>query len=267
MGIARLRTVFPTSCDAEFMAVKISPRRAFLDLSRCSAVPRQSASCTTKGSPSTAWQVAIDTRNNRHWKMFFESFWVNRKQRRIRKPVFRHNSTKDSTEIGVFDWYTLCQKVLTIRRNNVAENLRQRTTTWKQMCDDTYAERPGSSSSEIRKEVRLRILQLTDRLFADIDGLDEERGARVLKAFADWEKASIAEAIDLHWDGDQFWNFACDEALLTDCLFELTESIDRRFICRSKECTSVRHNHDWLRQISHDYRVSEQHGLYTWPDC
>ena len=60
---------------------------------------------------------------------------------------------------------------------------------------------------------------------------------------------------------------AINHAPLTDWLFKVTDSLDQHFICRNVECTSVIHNHHWLRQISTDYPIREQHGRYTCPRC
>ena len=53
---------------------------------------------------------------------------------------------------------------------------------------------------------------------------------------------------------------ACNEAPLTDCLFKATQSLDRRFICRSKEPAWVIHNHHWMRKINFEYRIDSQQG-------
>ncbi|CAE7330335.1 unnamed protein product [Symbiodinium necroappetens] len=60
---------------------------------------------------------------------------------------------------------------------------------------------------------------------------------------------------------------ATNDAPLTDWLFKVTDSLDQHFICRNVECSSVIHNHHWLRQISTDYPIREQHGRYTCPRC
>ena len=123
------------------------------------------------------------------------------------------------------------------------------------------------SSAGVRREVRARILALTARFVADMDKLDADRRARVMVAFEQWQVSSLARAIDPNWDGDAFWNMAINDAPLTDWLFKVTDSLDQHFICRNVECTSVIHNHHWLRQISTDYPIREQHGRYTCPRC
>ena len=111
---------------------------------------------------------------------------------------------------------------------------------------------PGESKANIRREVRARILRLTDIFVADLAKLDHYKKTRVLRAFHEWEQTSIAVAIDPDWDADKFWDMASNEAPLADWLYKVTDSIDQHFVCRSKDCLSVIHNHHWLRQISRD---------------
>ena len=128
------------------------------------------------------------------------------------------------------------------------------------MCDDIEKERPGQSRAHIRREVRARILRLTDIFVADLARLlDDHKKQMVMRAFFEWEQTSIVKSLDPDWDADKFWDMASREATLTDWLHKVTESIDQHFVCRSKACTSVTHNHHWLRQISWDYPIDPGH--------
>ena len=109
------------------------------------------------------------------------------------------------------------------------------------MCGNRTRETRRFQSASIRREVRLRILSLTNRFITDIARLDDDKKAQVLRVFDEWEQTSIARPIDPHWDGDTFWNLATNEAPLTDWLFKITECLDQHFICRNPECTTVIH--------------------------
>ena len=136
----------------------------------------------------------------------------------VRKPVFRAGAKKISDTIGIFDWYKLCQKVLTLRRNILNDVNQRCASTWKAMCLEIERERPGESKSNIRREVRLRILNLTNRFITDIARFDAGTKAQVLRVFDEWEQTSIARSIDPNWGGDKFWDLVTNEAPLTDWL-------------------------------------------------
>ncbi|CAE7220070.1 unnamed protein product [Symbiodinium microadriaticum] len=198
------------------------------------------------------WHIAIDKTAGSYATFYFDSVRDEERSRWTRRPVFRRKG-QVVTNIDVKDWYALCSKVITFRRRHISEQVRDRNSSWKAMCDAIRRERPGTSSAGVRREVRARILALTARFVADMDKLDADRRAQVMVAFEQWQVSSIARAIDPNWDGDAFWDMAINDAPLTDWLFKVTDSLDQHFICRNVECTSVIHNHHWLHQISTDY--------------
>ncbi|CAE7330768.1 unnamed protein product [Symbiodinium necroappetens] len=169
-------------------------------------------------------------------------------------PVFRRKGQVVTT-IPVHEWYSLCSKVITYRRRQLSDQVRDQNSSWKAMCDEIRRERPDESSAGTRREVRARILTLTARFVADMDQLDTDRRARVMIAFEQWQVSY----------GYAFWDMALNDTPLTNCLFKVTDSLGQHFICRNVDCTSVIHNHHWLRQISTDYPIREQHGRYTCP--
>ena len=217
-------------------------------------------------NPPGQWHIAVDKTAGSYATLYFDSVWDEERSRWTRRPVFRRKG-RVVNNIDVKEWYTLCSKVITYRRRQLSEQVRDRNSSWKAMCDAIRRERPGESSAGVRREVRARILALTARFVADMDKLDPDRRARVMVAFEQWQVSSIARAIDPNWDGDAFWDMALNDAPLTDWLFKVTDSLDQHFICRNVECTAVIHNHHWLRQISTDYPIREQHGRYTCPRC
>ena len=212
------------------------------------------------------WHIAVDTRCGQHAKCYFESVWDDHKSRWVRKPRFYINE-KLTDDIGIYEFYKLCGKVFSWRKQNYTDQLRDRNSTWKQMCEGVHRERPGASSSDVRRTVRLRLLQLTDIFTADIEGLNAEQRKQVFQAFEQWQTASIAKSIDPNWNGDEFWNMALNDAPLTDWFFKISDRLDQRFICRNRDCTSVIHNHHWLRQVSTEYKLRDQHGRYHCPRC
>ena len=134
------------------------------------------------------------------------------------------------------------------------------------MCIDIEKERPGGShakhpargqgqDSSTHRHLRCRPRQARR----------DYKKTRVLRAFQEWEQTSIAKAVDPDWDADRIWDMASNEAPLTDLLYKVSDSIDQHFVCRSKDCLCVIHNHHWLRQISWDYLIAEQHGALLLP--
>eukprot|EP00439_Symbiodinium_sp_Y106_P058933 s2568_g8.t1 len=119
-----------------------------------------------------------------------------------------------------------------------------------------------SNEANIRREVRLRIFSTSPTASSPTSPrLDADKKAQVLRVFDEWEQTSIAKPIDPHWDGEKFWDMVTNEAPLTDWLFKITDCLDQHFICRNPECTTVIHHCHWLRQISYDYRIDEQHAM------
>ena len=165
-------------------------------------------------NPPGQWHIAVDKTAGSYAAFYFDSVWDEERSRWTRRPVFRRKG-QVVTNIDVKEWYTLCSKVITYRRRQLSEQVRDRNSSWKAMCDAIRRERPGESSSGVRREVRARILALTARFVADMDKLDPDRRARVMVAFEQWQVSSIARAIDPNWDGDAFWNMALNDAPLT----------------------------------------------------
>ena len=210
------------------------------------------------------WHLATQYDHTYFPKVYFDNFWDTTKCRWVRKPTFLRKNGMTTASIGIVDWYQLCQKVNVFRKRLRQEAASQRSASWKQMCDDIEKE----SRAHIRREVRARILRLTDIFVADLARLlDDHKKQMVMRAFFEWEQTSIAKSLDPDWDADKFWDMASREATLTDWLYKVTESIDQHFVCRSKACASVIHNHHWLRQISWGYPIASQHGRYSCPRC
>ena len=108
------------------------------------------------------WHIAVDTTTGAYARLYFDSVWDYRMDRWVRKPVF-HIKDKVTSDISVFEWYRLCSKVLTWRKQHAEGKVRDRNNSWKAMSERVQREHPNASSSEVRREVRQRILHLTDR--------------------------------------------------------------------------------------------------------
>ncbi|CAE7543846.1 unnamed protein product, partial [Symbiodinium sp. CCMP2456] len=120
------------------------------------------------------WHIAVDARCGQYAKCYFDSVWDDRRSRWVRKPRFYINE-KLTDNISIYEFYKLCGKVFRWRKENYTDQLRNRNSSWKQMCEGVHRERPGASSSEVRRTVRLRLLQLTDIFTVDIEGLNAEQ--------------------------------------------------------------------------------------------
>ncbi|OLP93917.1 hypothetical protein AK812_SmicGene24116 [Symbiodinium microadriaticum] len=114
---------------------------------------------------------------------YFDSVWDDEKSRWMRRQVFRRKG-RIVTNIPVKEWYALCSKVITFRRRHLSDQARDRNSSWKAMRDAIRRERPGESSSGVRREGRARILALTAHFVADMDKLDADHGG--IRAVADF---------------------------------------------------------------------------------
>ena len=171
---------------------------------------------------------------------YFGSVWDDEKSRWTRRPVFRRKGQVVTT-IPVHEWYSLCSKVITYRRRQLSDQVsrpellleRRNSSRKTRRVQCWYSPRGPSPHFDSDGSI----------FVADMDQLDTDRRARVMVAFEQWQVSY----------GYAFWDMALNDTPLTNCLFKVTDSLGQHFICRNVDCTSVIHNHHWLRQISTDY--------------
>ena len=121
------------------------------------------------------WKIAINPEHKFAHKIFVTYKWDANKLCWARRPMVLLEE-KDRP-IAVNDWYKLCQKVSNGSQQATKGYLWKREASWQQACRDVERNHPGATKSHIRVIVRKRILELSDRITADIMELGhEERG-------------------------------------------------------------------------------------------
>ena len=98
---------------------------------------------STATMTSPGWHIAIEVTHGYYAKVYFDNFWDTSKCRWVRKPVFLRKNGLQTASIGIPDWYQICQKINVIRKELRKEVSKQRSASWKQMCNDIEKERPG----------------------------------------------------------------------------------------------------------------------------
>ena len=179
------------------------------------------------------WHVALITTNEYYGRCAVRSVWDQSLQRWRREPVF-HIKHVPVESLTIAQWYQVCQKVNKLRRDAYKDRLQPRAQTWAHMCQEIEEERPGLHKAEIRRQVRLRVLRLTEQLTADILGMPDDQRLEMLRLFRRWDQQRIAKALDPNWSGEHFWSAIASEASLTDWLFKVTDHMDQHFICRHR---------------------------------
>ena len=98
---------------------------------------------STATMTSPGWHIAIEVTHGYYAKVYFDNFWDTSKCRWVRKPVFLRKNGLQTASIRIPDWYQFCQKINVIRKELRKEVSKQRSASWKQMCNDIEKKRPG----------------------------------------------------------------------------------------------------------------------------
>ena len=135
------------------------------------------------------WKIAINPEHKFVHKVFVTYKWDANK---LRWPMVLLD--KKDRPIAVNDWYKLWQKASNGRRQAAKGYLRSREAKRQQACKDVN--HPCATKSHIREIVRKRILELSDRVTADVMELDHDERTRVMSVFFEWDLSAVARVID-----------------------------------------------------------------------
>ena len=177
-------------------------------------------------------------------------------------------SRKISDTIGIYDWYRLCSKVLTVRRNILNDVNQRRASSWKTMCVEIERERPGDSKARAFVEKcdfessasptalsPISLAWMTTRKHRCYEcstsgSKRRSRGPSTLTGtairFGTWPPTRHHSPIGSSRSPNASTNIS----------FVATPNARRLSI-----------NCHWLRQISFDYKIYDQRGRYTCPRC